>query len=193
MSARSLFICALASSLFGGVAMVPVILQMPTARAADDLAATDESQDPFDGESSQASDEDDADDNESIKESHRNLYMRFLEQEGYKPEIDSEGDVAFKKEGFSYFISVTEDREFFRVAFPGFYKIESVAEHFLVLQAVEQANREVKVAKLVIVGDYVWAVAESFVNDQSEIEGIFNNSLLALRAGRDRLLELMQE
>ncbi len=193
MSARSLFICALASSLFGSVAMVPAILQIPTAQAADDLASGDDSQDPFGGESSQASDEDDADDNESIKESHRTLYMRFLEQEGYKPEIDSEGDVAFKKEGFSYFIQVTEDREFFKVVFPAFYEIESVAEHFLILQAVEQANREVKVAKLVIVGDYVWAVAESFVSDQSDIEDIFDNSLLALRVGRDRLLELMQE
>ena len=44
------------------------------------------------------------------------MYVDFLTEEGYKPTVDSDGDVRFKKEGMTYFISVhSNDPQYFRI------------------------------------------------------------------------------
>lgn len=132
-------------------------------------------------------------DEERTKQKHREIYLDFLTRQGYRPEVDEDKDVSFKKEGGSYFISVSDDPNFFKLVYPGFFKIESAEQQFRALRAIERVGREVKVVKLIIIRDHVWAMAESFVPDQSAAPEIFEDSLLAIRVGVQLFAELMDE
>ena len=46
------------------------------------------------------------------KEEVRVSYMNYLYEQGYKPEVDADGDVKFKKEGKTYYIMVRSPRLF---------------------------------------------------------------------------------
>ena len=122
---------------------------------------------------------------------HREIYFEFLAKQGYRPEVDEQNDVAFRKEGGGYFISVSEDPNFFKIVYPMFFKIDSPNQQLRALRAIEQVGREVKVVKLIVVRDHVWAVAESFVPDQTFSSDIFDRSMAAIRVGTQLFAELM--
>lgn len=117
------------------------------------------------------------------KEQLQALYSDFLRGEGYKPEIDKDGDVAFKKEGRTYFIDVgaaQKDPQYFRMALPNIWPIESAEERAKVLAAVDYTNMRAKVCKIHTVGDNVWVSIELFVNTPADFKGIFTRSLNAI-------------
>lgn len=156
---------------------------MADLAAAEDPLVLAAAEDPFAA--------DDAE--EKIKQKHREIYLEFLTQQGYRPEVDKEGDVTFKKEGGVYFISVSDDPNFFKVVYPAFFEIESADAQFRALKSIEQVGREVKVVKLIVIRDRVWAMAESFVPDQATAPKIFDDSVLAIRVGVQLFGELMDE
>ena len=51
------------------------------------------------------------------KEEIRVSYMNYLHDQGYKPEVDDDGDVTFKYEGERYYLYVKTDRIFTLVRF----------------------------------------------------------------------------
>lgn len=54
------------------------------------------------------------------------LYRNFLAEEGYAARIDDDGDVVFKCERMTFFISADEDDEdFFSLVCPHFWPIDS--------------------------------------------------------------------
>ena len=54
---------------------------------------------------------------EQVKEEVRVSYMNYLEEQGYKPEVDEDGDVTFKFEGKRYYLFVKTNRVFTLVRF----------------------------------------------------------------------------
>lgn len=110
----------------------------------------------------------------TIKEKQE-MFAEFLRGEGYTPEIDSDGDVRFKKEGGIYFLDVDDDDEYFRVVYPGLYHIrDSADDHSKTLAACAAATARCKVAKLFLVRDQVWAAVEIFVaKPESFKSGVF--------------------
>ena len=121
------------------------------------------------------------------------MYVDFLKAEGYLPEIDSDGDVRFKKEGGNYYIAVdATDDEFFRVVFPGFWPIESEEERDQALAKCNEANAGAKVAKVFIVQDSVWASLELFVSTPDAFKGVFSRGMGALRYGVERFVQGMR-
>jgi hypothetical protein len=77
------------------------------------------------------------------------MYTNFLIEEGYKPSIDSDGDVVFKIEGKTFWIDIDEkDLESFRIVFSNFWEIESLAEKLKVYEVMNYINRTTKVAKV---------------------------------------------
>ena len=52
-----------------------------------------------------------ADDLNSAQLKLRSDIQTFLKEEGFMPEIDSDGDIKFKKEGFTYYVSVSSNDE----------------------------------------------------------------------------------
>jgi hypothetical protein len=130
---------------------------------------------------------------EKKKELQR-VYTTFLTDEGYKPEIDSDGDVRFKHEGKTYFIQVTDtDDEFFRMVLANIWSIDTEAERGQVMVALDYSNARSKVAKAHSVKDNVWVCIEAFVAQPGDFRGVFKRSLSALQNGVAKFVEKMRE
>jgi hypothetical protein len=112
------------------------------------------------------------------------MYQEFLSDEGYKPEIDEDGDVRFKREGKTYFINVeASDPECFRVVLANIWPIESEDERKQVMVAMDHCNAQAKVAKAYMVKDNVWVAIETFIAKPEDFKAIFQRSLSALDHG----------
>jgi len=115
---------------------------------------------------------------------NREVYLSFLTEQGYRPEVDTDGDVSFMKEGGHYYILVDEkDPAYFRLCYPNFWSVESEDERRRVLQACDYANRRSKAAKLFTVKDDTWASIEMFLSDSEGFKAIFDRALSALQNG----------
>lgn len=122
------------------------------------------------------------------------MYTDYLTEEGYKPSIDEDGDVVFKREGRSYFISVSEnDPEYFRVVLPNFWSIESEEERAKVLAAASWSNYRSKVSKVYTVKDNTWASVELFVKDPKDFKKLFARSMSALSNGAETFTKKMRD
>lgn len=122
------------------------------------------------------------------------MYSDYLTEEGYKPSIDEDGDVVFKREGRSYFISVSEqDPEYFRVVLPNFWSIENEEERAKVLAAASWSNYRSKVSKVYTVKDNTWASVELFVKDPKDFKKVFARSMSALTNGAETFTKQMRE
>lgn len=111
-----------------------------------------------------------------------NIFSDFLRSEGYVPEIDDDGDIVFKYEGFTYLIILdATDEEFFRVVLPNFWSIENVVERAKVEQAAIAATADTKVAKVFPVRDNVWATVELFCSPIENAKDVFRRSMSALQ------------
>ncbi|MEO0086301.1 MAG: hypothetical protein ABIK37_06700 [candidate division WOR-3 bacterium] len=128
------------------------------------------------------------------KEERQRLYKTYLEEQGYKPEIDKDGDVMFRREGRVYFIFVSEkDDEYFQLVFPNFWKIESEEERRRVEQAAIAATAGTKVAKVYPVRDNVWATIEMFCKPPDTFKPVFERAMSALNAGVATFVEEMRK
>lgn len=94
--------------------------------------------------------------NPTTKTEYQQFYMDYLTGEGYRPEVDSDGDVSFKREGLTYYIIVTEtDAEFFEMALPNIHSVTSESEREKAYLAADYSNAKSKVSKVYLVGDDV--------------------------------------
>ncbi|MCW7752654.1 hypothetical protein OOT00_01485 [Desulfobotulus sp. H1] len=127
------------------------------------------------------------------KEALQNLYMEYLKGEGYRPEVDEDGDVMFRREGKIYFLFVTEDdSDFFRLVLPNIWPIESIEENLQVLAAADFSNALSKVSKVYTVNDDVWVSIEMFLPSQKDFSQIFRRSMEALDNGVANFVRKMQ-
>ncbi len=122
------------------------------------------------------------------------LYLDYLRKEGFNAEMDADGDVKFKYEGKTYyFILDKEDEEFFRLVFPNFWSLDGPAERAKAEKAAFVATSATKVAKVLLVGDNVWAMIEMFVSDPAYPTTIFPRSMSALRYSVSTFVEEMNK
>jgi len=108
------------------------------------------------------------------------MYTNFLIEEGYKPSIDSDGDVVFRVEGKTFWIDIDEkDLESFRIVFSNFWEIESLAEKLKVYEVMNYINRTTKVAKVFMSPkeDDVSMDANIFVNKPEDFKYHFARML----------------
>jgi hypothetical protein len=132
--------------------------------------------------------------NKPTKKELQQLYSEYLREEGYKPEIDGDGDVVFKREGRVYFIAVSEkDPEFFRVVLANIWPIESEEERSQVLIAADLSNAKSKVAKVFTVKDDVWVSVELFLSSPADFKGVFNRSMSGIDYGTNEFVSAMRE
>lgn len=125
-----------------------------------------------------------------------NLYKSFLEEEGYRPHIDEDGDVVFKEEGRTYYIDVDDsDEEFFRIVFPNFWEIESTEELARVIYAANYATMKTKVAKVYVRSDGqdTIASAELFFADREQFKPVFHRAMAAIRAAVQTFVDKVRE
>lgn len=120
------------------------------------------------------------------KEELQRLYIDYLTGEGYKPEVDSDGDVRFKREGKVFFINVREsvnDPGYFSVVLPNIWPIEGEEEHTQARVAADKSNAISKVSKVFTVKDDVWVSIQLFVARPEDFKGIFKRAMSALDNG----------
>jgi hypothetical protein len=121
------------------------------------------------------------------------MYMAYLRQEGYAPSVNSAGDVSFKVEGGSYFISVNEDDPvYFGIVYPGFWKIESEEERAKASAVIMSANRTTKVAKAYIESwDNTSIEADIYLNTPEDFKRHLSRMLTAIRTVRRKFIDGM--
>jgi hypothetical protein len=131
---------------------------------------------------------------EMTKKDIQKMYMDYLKAEGYIPEIDEDGDVRFKREGKTYFISAdSTDLECFRLVLANIWEIESEEERDKVRLAMNVCNADAKVAKAYMVRDNVWVAIETFIAKPEDFKAIFKRSISALDYGVSLYVTRMRE
>ncbi len=128
------------------------------------------------------------------KDQLQELYVKYLREEGYLPKVDEDGDVQFKREGFTYFISVNEnDLEFFGLMLPNIWEIASDEERLYALFACNEATANTKVAKAQVVGDNVWISAEIFLERPEDFSKVLDRIFMSMDTALDTFVETMQK
>src|SRR5262249_34009666 len=111
-------------------------------------------------------------------------YCENMREEGYGRRVDDDADVVFKKEGRTYSqFADEEDKTYFRLAFPAFWEIESEDEDEQARQAINELNADLKVIKLYIVRNNVWASVEMFIDPIENFRAVFPRSIRLLANG----------
>ncbi|HOI00363.1 MAG TPA: hypothetical protein PLE85_07430 [Bacteroidales bacterium] len=131
---------------------------------------------------------------EYSKKQLQQMYVNFLKDEGYKPEVDDDGDVKFKREGRTYFILVQEtDMEFFTIILPNIWEIESEEERAKVIVACDASNAKTKVTKVYSFKDNVWVTVELFIRQPEDFKGVFARAMNAIDSGAGNFVSKMRE
>jgi hypothetical protein len=132
--------------------------------------------------------------NPTTKAEYQQFYMDYLTGEGYKPEVDTDGDISFKREGLTYYIIVTEtDAEFFEMALPNIHRVADEAGRQKAFAAADASNAKSKVSKVYMVGDDVWVTVELFIASPGDFKNVFQRSMSALLNGANNFIEKMGE
>ncbi len=118
------------------------------------------------------------------------LVQNFLSAEGYKWDIDDDGDIHFKYEGAHIYYTVDEkDPLYFRLIMPNIYQLENNREK--VLEVCNSLCSEYKVLKAYLVNDRLWLAVELFIDTTPELEDFFPRSMRLLKSARERAAELI--
>jgi hypothetical protein len=124
----------------------------------------------------------------------KKLYFEYVAAEGYRPEIDKDGDIKFKKEGRTYFVFAAEnDPSFVRIVFPLFWAIENDSERAKALVAADKATAETKVAKVFLTGSNVSAAFEMFCLPSEALQPVLARSLRTLEAATEVFVTEMRK
>ncbi len=112
---------------------------------------------------------------------------------GFNPRIDDDGDVVFRCEGRTFVLTTDErDPTFFRLLLPNFWEIESEEEHLRALMVGNQVNAQMKVVKILIVKQNVWASVELFIEPIEGFIAVFKRCMQLLPAAMHEFREEMQ-
>lgn len=116
------------------------------------------------------------------------LVKEFLSNEGYRFDVDGDGDIHFKFEGVNLYFTVDkDDQNYFRLIMPNIYQLEG--NRVKVLEAINTVARDLKVIKAFLVEDYLWLTVELFIDSTPELEDFFPRCMGLLKAGRDKIAE----
>lgn len=116
------------------------------------------------------------------------LVKQFLSNEGYKFDVDSDGDIHFKYEGINLYFTVdNNDQKYFRLIMPNIYQLEG--NRTRVLEAINTVARDLKVIKAFLIEDRLWLAVELFIDSTPELEDFFPRCMGLLKAGREKIAE----
>ncbi|MCL4809123.1 MAG: YbjN domain-containing protein [Thermoanaerobaculia bacterium] len=120
-------------------------------------------------------------------------YFDFLAAEGFRPEVDEEGDIRFRHEGRTLFLFRDEkDPDYFRIGLPGAWECESAEEEARALAAVNAVNRDLKTVKCVLVDGVVWITVEQFYDPPESFRPVFPRLLDVIGSAKWQLRERMR-
>lgn len=114
----------------------------------------------------------------------RDSIANFLKLEGYVPSIDEDGDIEFKKEGSTYFVTVVDDEAPFYVQFTYYLGMDDDIDQVAMLKAMNETNRDNRCIKCSIVDkDLLWITIESYDTTVAEFGKTYDLYLEHLSEG----------
>ena len=115
--------------------------------------------------------------------------LEFLKTQGFCPEVDEHGGIIFKYQMATFlFINNDEDEEFFQLAMPHIYQVTD-DNRDIVLEAANKTNTSMKVAKISVMDDSVWAFFEILLDQSPDVKDIIPRALNILMGARQALYE----
>jgi len=123
------------------------------------------------------------------REALQEIYLEALREQGYRPDIDKDGDIQFMVLGSNYFIIIDEkDSQFFQL-YTGFWLDDATMED--TYELVNFANRRSKVAKISLSEKedepdklIVSITAELLVNDPEDFSTLLTRAISLLANAR---------
>ncbi len=118
----------------------------------------------------------------------RTELFNFLKEEGFMPEIDSDGDILFKSEGHPYFICVskTDENPMYVTFFRQFTNPEEYSSETVVMAT--KALNLYKGIKVVCFEQSFRIGAELFVRDAEAVKGAFYKLKAIIDSAKDEFL-----
>ena len=122
------------------------------------------------------------------------MYLDYLREEGYRPELDKDGDVVFKHERVTFIIFANEDDEqYFKMMVPYFWELETAEETDRAVRVMMRLNREYKAAKFCETGEDVSLFVECFYDTADGFKSVFARYVDLLSSALREFRQLMQE
>lgn len=126
------------------------------------------------------------------KSARARLYQEVLEAEGYRPEVDEDGDLLFKAEGLTYVLVVGDDHEYFYLVLPHIWEIEDPAERANAVRTAHDLTSQIKVAKIFCDKKGVHCSVEMFIRDPKDVQPVLSRLVMSLQLARMEFTKKMQ-
>lgn len=127
-------------------------------------------------------------------EAHIQTLMAYFDTEGFRAELDSDGDIRFKCEGLSFVLCFdASDPSFGKLVLANVWEIESAAELQLALTVLDNINRKLKVVKGHTHRDQVWFTVEILLDQQSRWTEYLQRAIRGLGHGLTLFAAQMRE
>lgn len=117
------------------------------------------------------------------------MVFNYLKNQGLCPNYDKDNDIVFKYQMLTFlFFNTDDDEQFFRLALPGIYDVTEENRN-AVLEAINDTNKVMKVVKLTIPRDDVWALTEIMMDSTPELDDLVPRLLNILIGARKEFYE----
>ena len=102
------------------------------------------------------------------------LAKAWLSSQGYRYDVDSDGDIHFKYHGYNMYCRVDEkDELYFNLIMPNIYTVEG--NRSVVVEACNAITRDMKVVKAFLIEDHMWLAIEMFIDTTPELDDFFDH------------------
>jgi hypothetical protein len=108
------------------------------------------------------------------------MYTEYLRAEGYRPDLEQDGSVAFKKESETYFIIVDDDAGLFFIMLPYLSLKGDRVLAAKALKAALHATDKSKVAKVYLEDDSVFFTVQLFLDPPESFRAVIERCMTAL-------------
>jgi len=113
----------------------------------------------------------------------RKGFLDFLANDGFRPSLNSDGEIMFHFEGkICYLQTTADDAEYLRIIIVNFRPVADAADLARVNAAAQDATGGTKVVKIFTLDGDTWCVAEFLLPEPSRFVDVFPRTLSAMRA-----------
>lgn len=116
----------------------------------------------------------------------------YLNEEGFKAKVDSDGDVAFKKEGKDYWISIESEDPFYIEFHVSGFSMEDVNRKVM-LEAANYTNLTKRCGKACVGDESVAFTVEYYCQSLSAFKETFYRNMRALDATKEAVVDYYSE
>ena len=119
----------------------------------------------------------------------RNSIQSYLKSEGFQPMIDDDGDIKFKRQGYTYFVrvSATDENPMFVKLSKYFNYNEAVTRTKLLLF---NADNDYKMCKIIPGNEYYVVKSEMYITTSSSFTNIFYKILQVMDGVEEEIRKL---